>query len=122
MAEFLSQFNSASESGLGRTRSFVKFIILEQPKAVLACGSGGGGVDRGDIRCPSTINWMAGIVVAVNNNVNWSSVMTVDSSPSPSAASEYALCAALSCENTSPIFAQVDASSKLCFGHFFVNA
>ena len=28
---------------------FVKFIISEQPKAVLACGFDGGGVERGDI-------------------------------------------------------------------------
>ena len=82
---------------------------------MLACGFGGGGVDRGDIRCPGTINWMAGIIVAVSNNVSWSGVMSVDSSASPSAASEYALCAALSCENTSPIFTQVDVSGKLCY-------
>ena len=123
MAEFLSQLNSALESGLGRTRSFVvKFIISEQPKAVLACGCGGGDVDRGDIRCPSTINWMAGVIVAVSNMVNWSGVTSVDSLASPSASSEYALFAALSCSNTSPIFLHVDASSKLCPGNFFVNA
>ena len=119
MGEFFSQSKSASESGLGRTGSFVKFIILEQPKALLACGSDGGGVERGDIRCPGTINF---IVVAVSNNVNWSGVMSVDNSACLSAASEYALCTAFSCEKTSPIFTQVDASGKLTPGNFFVKA
>ena len=95
MAEFLSQLNSALESGLGRMRSFVKFIISEQPKAVLACGCSGGGVDRGDISCPGTINWMAGVIVAVSNMVNWSGVTSVNSSASPSAALEYTLFTAL---------------------------
>ena len=44
---------------------------------MLACGCGGGGVDRGDISCPSTINWMAGVIVAVSNMVNWSGIMSV---------------------------------------------
>ena len=89
--------------------------------AVLANGCGGGGVDRGDISCPGMINWMAGVVVAVNNMVNCSSVTSVESSASPSAALEYALCAALSCVNMSPIFLHVDVSGKLCPGNFFVN-
>ena len=89
---------------------------------MLACGCGGGGVDRGDISCPGTISWMAGVIVAVSNMVNWSGITSVDSSVSPSAASEYALFAALSFANTSPIFLHVDVSGKLCPGNFFVNA
>ena len=122
MAQFLSQLNNALESGLGSTWNFVKFIISERPKAVLACGCSGSGVDRGDISCPSTINWMAGVIVAVSNMVNWSSIMSVDSSARPSAALEYALFVALSFANTSPIFLHVDVSGKLCPGNFFVNA
>ena len=65
---------------------------------------------------------MAGVIVAVSNMVNCSGVTSVESSASPSAASEYALCAALSCENTSPIFWQMDVSGKLCPGIFFIKA
>ena len=88
---------------------------------MLADGCGGGRVDRGDISCPGTINWMAGVIVAVSNMVNCSGVTSVESSVSPSAASEYALCAALSCANTSPIFLHVDLSGKLCPGNFFIK-
>ena len=56
MAEFSLQLISASESGSGRMRSFVKFIISEHPMAALADGCGGGGVDRGDISCLGMIN------------------------------------------------------------------
>ena len=52
VAELSSQLVSASESGLGRTRIFVKFIISKHPTAVLDAGWGGGGVDKGDISCP----------------------------------------------------------------------
>ena len=49
IAELSSQFVSASKSGLGRTRIFVKFIISKRPTAVLDSGWGGGGLDKGDI-------------------------------------------------------------------------
>ena len=56
IAELSSQLVSASESGSGRPRIFVKFIISKCPTAVLTDGWGGGGVDKGDISCPGTIS------------------------------------------------------------------
>ena len=49
VAELSSQFVSASESGSGRTRIFMKFMISKHPAAVLDSGWGGGGSDKGDI-------------------------------------------------------------------------
>ena len=64
---------------------------------------------------------MAGVNVALSSMVYCSGVMSVECSASPSAALEYALCTALSCENTSPIFSQMDVSGKLCPGNFFIK-
>ena len=122
VAEFSSQVVRAVASGFGNTFSLVYLMISDLPSAVDAGDCGGGGAVNGDSSSPGMMIWIVGIAAAVNSMVYCCGVTSVDSSARPSAASAYALCVEWILLKTSPIFAHVSASGRLCDGCLFFNA